>query len=69
MDVTRQGLFKDADKYSKAVLGRLSSGHGCVKTVLFTVAVLAVGAAVVSPNIDAWDWNKLSVLFNHQQSF
>ncbi|KAL9166634.1 hypothetical protein ABFS82_05G042800 [Erythranthe guttata] len=68
-DVTRQGLFKEADKYCKVILGRVSSGHGCVKIVVFTIAVLAVGAAVVSPNIDAWDWSKLSVLFNAQQSF
>ncbi|KAL7110728.1 hypothetical protein ACP275_05G043900 [Erythranthe tilingii] len=68
-DVTQQGLFKEVDKYCKVILGRVSSGHGCVKTVVFTIAVLAVGAAVVSPNIDAWDWSKLSVLFNAQQSF
>ncbi|KAI3453143.1 hypothetical protein Pfo_009806 [Paulownia fortunei] len=69
VDVARQAFFKDADKYCKAILGRLSSGHGCVKTVVFTIAVLAVGAAFMSPNLDAWDWNKLSVLFNAQQSF
>ncbi|KAK6146755.1 hypothetical protein DH2020_020624 [Rehmannia glutinosa] len=68
VDVARQAFFKDADKYCKAILGRLSSGHACLKTAVFTIALLAVGAAVVSPNLDAWDWNKLSVLFN-QQSF
>ncbi|KAI3466970.1 hypothetical protein Pfo_023633 [Paulownia fortunei] len=69
VDVARQANFRDADKYCKAILGGLSSGHGCVKTVAFTIVVLAVGAAIVSPSLDAWDWNKLSVLFNTQSSF
>lgn len=69
MDAAHQTLFKDADKYCKVLLGRLSSGHGCVKTVAFTLVILAVGAAIVAPNLEAWDWNKLSVLFNTQQSF
>ncbi|KAL3644711.1 hypothetical protein CASFOL_009891 [Castilleja foliolosa] len=56
--------FKDADKYCKAILSRLSSGFSCAKTAFFTVALLAVGAAVVSPNLDVLDWNKLLVLFN-----
>ncbi|PIN21749.1 hypothetical protein CDL12_05559 [Handroanthus impetiginosus] len=68
VDVARQAYFRDADKYCKAILGRLSSGHGCVKTVAITIAVLAVGAAVVSPSLDSWDWNKL-FLFNTQPSF
>lgn len=68
MDASHQALFKDADKYSKVLLGRVSSGHGCAKTVLFTLAVLAVGAAFVSPKLDAFDWDKLSVLFNAQLS-
>ncbi|KAL1556557.1 transmembrane protein 214-A-like protein [Salvia divinorum] len=66
-DATRQTLFKDADKYRKIVSGRLSSGHGCVKAMFFTLAVLAVGAAVVFPNTDEWDFNKL--LAEAQKSF
>ncbi|KAK6134196.1 hypothetical protein DH2020_032052 [Rehmannia glutinosa] len=69
VDVAHQDYFRDADKYCKAILGRLSSGHGCLKIVAFTIVVLAVGAAVVSPSLDAWDWNSLSVLFNTQPSF
>ncbi|KAK6134179.1 hypothetical protein DH2020_032069 [Rehmannia glutinosa] len=69
VDVAHQDYFRDADKYCKAILGRLSSGPGCLKTVAFTIVVLAVGAAVVSPSLDAWDWNSLSVLFNTQPSF
>ncbi|KAL0326880.1 UNVERIFIED_CONTAM: hypothetical protein Sangu_1766000 [Sesamum angustifolium] len=69
VDVHHQAIYKDADKYCKALSGRLSSGHACVKAMFFTIAVLAVGAAVVSPNLDTWDWNKLSVYFNTHQSF
>ncbi|KAH6802219.1 transmembrane protein of unknown function DUF2359 [Perilla frutescens var. frutescens] len=58
VDAGHQALFKDADKYCKTILGRLSSGHGCVKAMVFTIAVLAVGAAVVLPKLDEWDFNK-----------
>lgn len=68
VDVARQAFFKDADKYCKVMLGRLSRGYSCVKTVVFTM-VLAVGAAVMSPSIKEWDWNKFSVLFNARQMF
>ncbi|KAG6407764.1 hypothetical protein SASPL_130761 [Salvia splendens] len=66
-DAKRQTSFKDADKYCKIVSGKLSSGHGCVKAIFFTLAVLAVGAAVVFPNTDEWDFNKL--LAEAQKSF
>lgn len=66
-DATRQALFKEADKYCKTISGRLSSGLGCVKAVFFTLAVFAVGAAVVFPNVDEWDFNKL--LAEAQKSF
>ncbi|MFX6572946.1 hypothetical protein ABTG52_08165, partial [Acinetobacter baumannii] len=62
VDVSRQAFFKDADKYCKTLLGRVTSGHGCVKTVAFTIVALAVGAAVMSPNLDDWDWDKVSAL-------
>ncbi|KAL7000930.1 hypothetical protein U1Q18_002082 [Sarracenia purpurea var. burkii] len=67
-ETSRQLLFKDADKYCKLILGRLSRGHGCMKSVTFAIIALAVGAAVMSPTLESWDWNKLSVLFT-QQSF
>ncbi|KAK6281308.1 hypothetical protein POUND7_015133 [Theobroma cacao] len=63
-DASRQALFQDADKYCKHISGKLSRGHGCMKTLAFVVVAFAVGAAVVSPNMDAWDWNKLSVVFS-----
>ncbi|XP_019160275.1 PREDICTED: uncharacterized protein LOC109156867 [Ipomoea nil] len=68
IDVARQSLFKDADKYCKVLLGRISRGHGCLKSSAFIIALLGVGAAAISLNIESWDWNKFSVLFNVQQS-
>ncbi|PSR91062.1 Transmembrane protein [Actinidia chinensis var. chinensis] len=67
-DAARQVLFKDADKYCKSILGRVTRGHGCMKSVAFAIIALAVGAAVMSPDMESWDWNKLSVLFS-QHSF
>ena len=67
-DAARQVLFKDADKYCKSILGRVTRGHGCMKSVAFAIIALAVGATVMSPNMESWDWNKLSVLFS-QHSF
>ncbi|PSR88145.1 Transmembrane protein [Actinidia chinensis var. chinensis] len=67
-DAARQVLFKDADKYCKSILGRVTRGHGCMKSMVFAIIALAVGAAVMSPNMESWDWNKLSVLFS-QHSF
>ncbi|GER48778.1 hypothetical protein STAS_25965 [Striga asiatica] len=68
-DVGRQTYFREADKYCKTILGKLSSGYGCFKMVAFTIVILAVGAAVVSPNLDALDWNNLSAFLNTQLSF
>lgn len=60
----QERLIKDADKYCKALLGKLSRGSGCKKIVAFVVLALAVGAAVVS-----WDWNKLTVFFSSENPF
>lgn len=69
VDASRQSYFREADKYCKATLGRMSNGNSCMKTLAFAVVVLAVGAVAMSPTLDAWDWNKLSVLLNTQTSF
>ncbi|KAF8407618.1 hypothetical protein HHK36_006751 [Tetracentron sinense] len=68
-DAAHQASFKDADKYCKVILGRLSRGHGCTKSVVFVVIAFAVGAAVMSPNMESLDWKKLSVMFSSSQSF
>ncbi|CAN1297227.1 Transmembrane protein 214-B [Linum perenne] len=62
-------LYKEADKYCKAIQGKLSRGHGCLKGMAFVVVALAVGAAVASPNLESWNWKELSVYINSQLSF
>ncbi|KAI4357613.1 hypothetical protein L6164_001552 [Bauhinia variegata] len=59
-DATQQALYKDADEYSKILLGRVSRGHGCITCLTFTVVALAAGAVFLSPNIESWDLKKLS---------
>ncbi|XP_020222454.1 uncharacterized protein LOC109804938 [Cajanus cajan] len=66
-DAAHHAHFKDADKYCKIILGRVSRSHG--RTCLtITVLALAVGAAVfLSPNMESLDFKKLSEVFNIQQ--
>ncbi|KAJ9147270.1 hypothetical protein P3X46_029447 [Hevea brasiliensis] len=47
-DAGHQASLREADKYCKVILGRLSKGHGCIRTMLFLSIALAVGAAIVS---------------------
>ncbi|XP_022771920.1 uncharacterized protein LOC111314634 [Durio zibethinus] len=56
--------LKEADKYCKLILGRLSKGHGCLKGVLFASIALVAGAAVMSRNVQSLDLGKLSAMFN-----
>ncbi|XP_012467263.1 uncharacterized protein LOC105785687 [Gossypium raimondii] len=65
-DAATQALFQDADKYCKLIAGRLSRGPGCLKALAFLVVAFGVGAAVVAPNMDDWDWNKLYVVISSQ---
>ncbi|CAN1311598.1 Transmembrane protein 214-A [Linum perenne] len=62
-------LYKEADKYCKAIQGKLSRGNGCLKGMAFVVVALAVGAAVTSQNLEDWDFKKLSVFLNSQLSY
>lgn len=67
VDAARQPMLKDADKYCKVLLGRLSRGPGCLKSLAVVAVLLGVGAAVVtSPDIQTWDWNKFSALLTTQ---
>ncbi|XP_050372210.1 uncharacterized protein LOC126790115 [Argentina anserina] len=65
----QEQLVKDSDKYCKTLLGKLSRGSGCKKSVVFIVLALAVGTAVVSPNMESLDWNKLTVFFSSENPF
>ncbi|XP_057542734.1 uncharacterized protein LOC130821112 [Amaranthus tricolor] len=62
-------LVKDADKYCKVILRRLSRGHGCVKAVVFVAVATAVSAAVLSSNVESFDWKRVSVMLSSFQSF
>ncbi|KAJ4959971.1 hypothetical protein NE237_019881 [Protea cynaroides] len=68
-DAHSQTFINEADKYCKVLLGRLSRGHGCMKSMVFAAIALAVGAFIMQPDMESWDWKKLSVMFNSQQSF
>ncbi|XP_027331366.1 transmembrane protein 214-A-like [Abrus precatorius] len=63
-DGARHTLLKDADKYCKVILGRLSRGHGCMKSMAIISVVLAVGAVFMSQNMHLWDYNKLTEMLN-----
>ncbi|KOM26297.1 hypothetical protein LR48_Vigan252s000900 [Vigna angularis] len=66
-DAARHAYFKDADKYCKIILGRVSRSHGCTSCLTLTVLALAVGAAVLlSPGMESLDFKKLSEVFNSQ---
>ncbi|CAO2828513.1 unnamed protein product [Amaranthus hypochondriacus] len=65
----QESLVKDADKYCKLILRRLSRGHGCVKAVVFVAVATAVGATVLSSNVESFDWKRVSVMLSSFQSF
>lgn len=67
-DSGKQSQLREADKYCKVLMGRLSRGHGCLKAFAFVVVALGVGAAVMSPNIESFDLKRLSVMLNSFQS-
>lgn len=69
-DASHHALLKDADKYCKSLLGQLSKGPGCLKILMF-LAILAIFAAVMFPNLQSWDWdlNKLLEKLNLPQNF
>ncbi|KAI9126414.1 hypothetical protein K1719_002835 [Acacia pycnantha] len=68
-DATQQSLFKDADKYCKVMLGRVSRSHGPKTCMVFTVIAVAVGAFFLSPNVETWDLKNLSEAFSSHTGF
>lgn len=57
-DAGKQALYRDADKYCKQILSKLS-GHRCGKALAVLVIAMVVGILVV-PNIEGLDLEKLS---------
>ncbi|GMH27436.1 hypothetical protein Nepgr_029279 [Nepenthes gracilis] len=68
-DAARQALFRDANKYCKLLLGRLSHGHGCLKSMAIIFVAFAVCAAVMAPNMESFDWKRVSVMLSSSQSY
>ncbi|XP_077219839.1 uncharacterized protein LOC143854020 [Tasmannia lanceolata] len=65
-----QTSIKDADKYCKVLLAKLSRRFSCLRGSVFVLTLaIAVGGFLVSPDIEAWDWKKLHVIFSSPQSF
>lgn len=61
-------VLKDADKYCKVILGRLSRSHGCLKAMVFIAVAMGVGAAVMSSNGESLDWKRVSVMLSSFQT-
>lgn len=58
-EASRHSSFKNADRYCKVLLGKVSRGHGCLKGMVFVSVALAVGAAFVSPpNLESLEYYK-----------
>ncbi|KAL4339133.1 hypothetical protein GQ457_08G015060 [Hibiscus cannabinus] len=64
VDADVDASLKEADKYCKLILGRLSRGHGCLKGVLFASVALVAGLAVMSQNAQPLSFDKLYAIFN-----
>ncbi|XP_010265344.1 PREDICTED: transmembrane protein 214-like [Nelumbo nucifera] len=66
-DAGEQASIKDADKYCKAILGRISRGHGCLKSMV-VIGGVALAVAIMSPSMEFWDLSKLPVIFSAPES-
>ncbi|GJT08824.1 transmembrane protein 214-like protein [Tanacetum coccineum] len=69
-DGEKSALYKEADKYCKVLLGRVSRGWGCMKATGFLILALGVGLAflpVSTLDFESLDWNKLYAMVNIQQ--
>ncbi|KAK8611601.1 hypothetical protein V6N13_131648 [Hibiscus sabdariffa] len=50
-EVDANASLKEADKYCKLILRRLSQGHGCLRGVLFASIALVAGLAILSETL------------------
>ncbi|KAK9091572.1 hypothetical protein Sjap_024749 [Stephania japonica] len=60
----RQSSIRAADKYCKLLLGRLSHSNICMKSMVFAVVAVVVGAYIVYPNMELLEWKKISAVLN-----
>ncbi|KAK9060054.1 hypothetical protein SSX86_020758 [Deinandra increscens subsp. villosa] len=69
ISASEQSVYKEADKYCKVLLGRLSHGWGCVKGMGLVLIAVGLGIAFIPPNaLESLDLAKLSELINFPQS-
>lgn len=62
-DATHHKSLKEADKYCKVILRQLQ-GQGCMKSMAVVFIILAVVAAIMSQNMQSWDYKRLSEMLN-----
>lgn len=65
----QEALFRDADKYCEVISRKLSRGLGCLKGMAVAIVALAVGAVIMSPNMESWDWKGRPAFLSSQFSF
>lgn len=65
-DGARHALLKEAEKNSRVILGRLSQGHGCPKSLVLLSIALGAAAAIMSQNLQSWDLKSLSDLLGRR---
>ncbi|XP_072999518.1 uncharacterized protein [Typha latifolia] len=68
-DSDNVACIKEADKYCKVILGRLTRSFSCVKSGLCVLMLAVAVGYVVSPNMESWDLKKLHAMFGSLQSF
>jgi hypothetical protein len=62
-DAGKQASIKEADKYCKVILGRLSRGATCLKSSLVIIALAVAAGFVLSPDMDlSSEWEKLQAM-------
>jgi hypothetical protein len=62
-DAGKQASIKEADKYCKVILGRLSHGATCLKSSLVIIALAVAAGFVLSPDMDlSSEWEKFQAM-------
>ena len=63
----KEGLYKEADKYCKVLVGRLSRGWGCVKGMGLILIVVGLAIAFTPPTtLESLDFTKIPSMLNVQ---
>ncbi|KAL3830778.1 hypothetical protein ACJIZ3_019580 [Penstemon smallii] len=57
-------LFKDADKYCKTILSKVSKNPGFIAILLIIIAIVSILAFFVNPKLNEWILEKWSDFFN-----